>query len=170
MAPPAATESQPIPGGGLLHPVPIVAIALLVLNDHWLKGMFPGWWTGKLSDFAGMIFFPLMLQAGWEVIIGRFTSQWGPSRRVLWGCVLATAFVFGGIQMIDVMAESYRWGLGFLQWPFRLVWGWISANAWTSMSPVAVTQDPTDLVAVPFVLVALMAGWSRSMKAVESET
>jgi hypothetical protein len=37
----------------------------LVLNDHWLKGadLVPGWLTGKLSDFAGLIVAPLTLSA-----------------------------------------------------------------------------------------------------------
>ena len=30
------------------------AVALLALNDHILKEQFPSWWTGKLSDVAGV--------------------------------------------------------------------------------------------------------------------
>ncbi len=37
-------------------------MALLGLNDHVLKGIFPGMITGKLSDFAGLVFFPLVLE------------------------------------------------------------------------------------------------------------
>ena len=38
-------------------------LALLVLNDSWLKasGELPGWITGKLSDFAGLIVAPVAL-------------------------------------------------------------------------------------------------------------
>lgn len=32
-----------------------VAVATLVLNDHLLKQTWPGWFTGKLSDFAGLV-------------------------------------------------------------------------------------------------------------------
>lgn len=32
-----------------------VAVAVLALNDHLLKGAWPGWLTGKLSDFAGVV-------------------------------------------------------------------------------------------------------------------
>jgi hypothetical protein len=32
----------------------LIALALLLLNDFWLKSQFPGYVTGKLSDFAGI--------------------------------------------------------------------------------------------------------------------
>jgi hypothetical protein len=47
----------------LLHPAFIGAVVVLALNDHVFKGRFPGWWTGKLSDFAGV--FIVALFAGW---------------------------------------------------------------------------------------------------------
>jgi len=33
----------------------LAAVALLALNDHLLKGVGPGWLTGKLSDFTGLV-------------------------------------------------------------------------------------------------------------------
>ena len=52
----------------LLHPLPLAAIALTALNDHLLKGSgaLPGWLTGKLSDFAGLFFFPIAVVAAWR--------------------------------------------------------------------------------------------------------
>jgi hypothetical protein len=49
----------------LLHPLPLAAILVTALNDHLLKGsgLLPGWLTGKLSDFAGLFFFPLLVAA-----------------------------------------------------------------------------------------------------------
>ena len=41
-----------------MHPVALAAIAVLVVNDHVLKSAYPGWLTGKLSDIAGLVFFP----------------------------------------------------------------------------------------------------------------
>lgn len=32
-----------------------VAVVALALNDHVFKGAWPGWLTGKLSDFAGLV-------------------------------------------------------------------------------------------------------------------
>jgi hypothetical protein len=44
---------------------PCVALLVLVLNDHLLKGagLLPGPLTGKLSDLAGLFFFPILLGA-----------------------------------------------------------------------------------------------------------
>ena len=41
-------------------PRTVGAILVLLINDHLLKGAAPGWVTGKLSDFAGLVFFPLL--------------------------------------------------------------------------------------------------------------
>lgn len=51
-------------GDSLLHPVVLVAVVVLVLNDHWWKGVGPALVTGRLSDVAGLLFFPLLLQDG----------------------------------------------------------------------------------------------------------
>jgi hypothetical protein len=36
------------------HPAFGAAVVVLALNDHVLKSRYPGWWTGKLSDVAGL--------------------------------------------------------------------------------------------------------------------
>jgi hypothetical protein len=56
---PRADRMVPLPqaAGALLHPVTLLAIAALLLNDHIFKHTWPGtWWTGKLSDIAWMVF------------------------------------------------------------------------------------------------------------------
>lgn len=46
----------------LRHPVIFLSLALLILNDHVLKGsIVSGFLTGKLSDFAGLFFFPFFV-------------------------------------------------------------------------------------------------------------
>src|SRR3972149_6580371 len=42
-------------------PASLGAVALLLLNDHFLKQAYPSILTGKLSDFAGLFFFPFLL-------------------------------------------------------------------------------------------------------------
>jgi len=37
------------------------SVAVLVVNDHVLKERFGGWWTGKLSDIAGLLVVALLL-------------------------------------------------------------------------------------------------------------
>ena len=38
----------------MLHPSFIISLLLLAINDHYLKYEYPGWFTGKLSDFVGI--------------------------------------------------------------------------------------------------------------------
>jgi len=58
----------------ILHPWTICAIVVLLINDQYLKYVYPSWFTGKLSDFAGLIFFPILLDPliksrKWSVVL-----------------------------------------------------------------------------------------------------
>jgi len=151
------------PADGLVHPIPLLAVALLVVNDHVLKGSAaPGWLTGKLSDGAGMVFFPLFLQAAGEWLVARTGRPWGPSRRALVGSAVATAVVFSLVQVWPPATAAYQWGLGLLQWPPRQALALVGGRGWIDLAPVAVTPDPTDLITVPFVVVAVAVGWRRA--------
>src|SRR5690242_17575868 len=54
LRPPSLCPSRPFPGSAMLHPLVLGAVAVLILNDHLLKARWPSWWTGKLSDVAGL--------------------------------------------------------------------------------------------------------------------
>ncbi len=155
-----AGAEGPSRADGLMHPVPIAAIALLVLNDHWLKYAYPGVLTGKLSDVAGMIFFPLLLQALVELVDRR--SPFRPRRSVLLGSAMATAGVFAATNLSATAADAYRTGLGAVQWPFRAVLAGLSGESIPELARVHLTQDPTDVWTTPFVLVAVVVGWNRA--------
>lgn len=132
----------------LAHPVSLAAIGLLLLNDHILKEIWPGAVTGKLSDFAGLVFFPLLMVAAVEMITGR------PSRTMLSAiAVVATGIGFVLIQTWDPAADLYRNTLGYLQWPFRYL-----LDNTAVPSSVDHTADPTDLLALP----ALLVTWKLS--------
>jgi hypothetical protein len=52
----------------LTHPVSIAAVALLLLNDHWLRHQHPSWLTGAgrfrlagLAPFISALFFALIV-------------------------------------------------------------------------------------------------------------
>ncbi|GLX02227.1 hypothetical protein [Microtetraspora sp. NBRC 16547] len=45
----------------LAHPTTTLAVAVLLLNDHLLKELWPGPVTGKLSDFAGLVAAPPLM-------------------------------------------------------------------------------------------------------------
>ena len=48
----------------LAHPVFLVSLVMLFLNDFILKTVFHNYLTGKLSDFAGLLAFPFF----WSVL------------------------------------------------------------------------------------------------------
>jgi hypothetical protein len=126
-----------VPGWALVHPVSLLALGVLLLNDHVLKRTHPGWVTGKLSDVAGMIFFPLLLLSMVEWL--RWLTGRPPRapRAAVWGCAALTGAVFASIQLWEPAGEAWAWGLGGLQAPLRGAW-----------RPVPHTADPTDLVAL----------------------
>ena len=145
---------RPVPADGLLHPAVLAAIGLLLLNDHILKSASPGVITGKLSDVAGLLFFPLLMQGSWEVLASR-SGRHLASRRVL---VLSTAFsglAFSAVKLWEPAHLVYAYGLGLLQSP-------LSVFGSTGVPRVQLTADPTDLIALPALLVPLALGWRRA--------
>ncbi len=122
-----------------LRPAPLLAVALLAVNDHWLKGagLLPPWLTGKISDFAGLFFFPLFLSA----LVGLLTRR-GPNPRRLAVCAGITALLFTVLQL------SGLFGTVYLQ-VHRAI-----APFWNFQ----VTPDPTDLLALPMCALAIWYG------------
>lgn len=45
----------------LAHPITLLAILILLVNDHLLRVFQPSWLTGKLGDAAWLFFAPLLL-------------------------------------------------------------------------------------------------------------
>lgn len=140
----------------LVHPISIAAIALLVINDHVLKGAAPGALTGKLSDLAGMMFFPLFLAAGLE-LAGVRRAQ------LVVGCALATGVVFAATNTIGPAADAYRYGLAALQWPFHALFAALRGHALPGFAPVALTMDPTDLIVLPALAVPVWLARHRAI-------
>ena len=138
------------PGGALPHPVALLSIALLIVNDHFLKPTYANWITGKLSDFAGLVFFPLLLVSAWELVRNR-----GPSRTALNVACVVTAIVFTLAKTTAVGSLAFQWGLGLAQWPFRVIAG-------HSLAPVAHVMDATDLIALPSIALAWWIGAART--------
>lgn len=147
------------PGDGLLHPVPLAAVAILVLNDHVLKERWAGLVTGKLSDVAGLVFFPLLLDA----LAARlpWARALPPLRRVA-ACALATAVVFAAVKTWAPATRAYEIGLGLLQWPIRAAFAVLRGDAPGPPLRAALVRDPTDLVALPFVAVSVLLEQRRA--------
>jgi len=133
-----------LPAGEFLAPLPLLAVMLLLVNDWWLKGagVIPGVVTGKLSDAAGLLFFPLLLTSlGDTIALG--ASRLGAAidfslrRWKLFAACLATALVFSAINLFPAAATFFEELMP------------IDAN---------VVRDPTDLLALPAVVMAYWLG------------
>lgn len=87
----------------------LLAVFGLLLNDHLLKySALPPAITGKISDFAGVYFFPLLLADLTVVLSGGHTNK--SSRLVVATCSLVTAAIMlmlklsGGARQVYVAA------------------------------------------------------------------
>jgi len=151
----------------LLHPVPLAALALLLVNDHVLKASHPGWLSGKLSDVAGLVLLPFVLLAAWDLLrLARpQLPAAGPRAALL--CVICVMVAFTAIKVVPLGSELYQVGLGGVQWPFRAVAALGAAEPLPGLAPVQLTRDLSDLLVLPAALVVLVVrpwrgGWSLS--------
>lgn len=144
------TTAKPgLPIHELLAPLPVIAIALLVVNDRLLKGTGPEWLTGKLSDVTGVFVFPLAATALVD-LVGYGLSKLGLNtdftlRR--WKLVVAMAFtaiVFASIKLSPAIAAQVE-------------------RLWAAVIPGAeIYPDPTDVIC----LVMLAATWWHGRRAI----
>ena len=111
----------------LASPVTVGALALLVLNDHLLKQAWPGPVTGKLSDLAGLVVAPFLVAL--PLVVLRV-------RRPVPVAIVVTAVLFTLVKATDAGSDVASAAL--------------SAVAGLSL----VRRDPTDLLALPALLVA----------------
>ncbi|WP_437898137.1 hypothetical protein [Sorangium sp. So ce124] len=122
----------------LRHPLFLGALALLVVNDHLLKGagLLPGALTGKLSDLAGLVVAPVLAAA----LVDARTSR---------GRALAFAAVAAPFAAIKLSAAAAQLLVGLVG---------LAGIRWR------IWQDPTDLAA----LVVLVPAWRLSARAASS--
>jgi hypothetical protein len=152
---------NPAPGGTLLHPAFLLALFVLLLNDHVLKRVCPGVLTGKLSDFAGVLLLPIFLHAVLELGSGRVLRKPLDTRSgdsMLVGCVVVSLFAFALPEVWKPAELAYRYGLGALRWPFQALFAFASGDAQHGLRPVRATADVTDLLALPMGFVAIRIG------------
>jgi hypothetical protein len=153
--------NQCVPGDVLLHPVVLASIVVLMVNDHVLKAAVPGVLTGKLSDLGGVLFFPLLLVAGWELALAGLGRWRAPSSRSLFAAVAVTALAFACVKTTAIGSVAFAWGLGSLQWLVRSAWSSVLVAPQPRLQPVVVIQDPSDLVALVALVAAAGIGLAR---------
>lgn len=111
------------PLDALRHPLWWMSLAMLLCNDFWWKqaSWMPNVLSGKISDFSGMLVFPLFL----ALLLGL------SSRRSWFAVHALTAVLFAAIKLVPVMSYAVvslfaKLGLSWQIW-----------------------HDPTDLLALP---------------------
>jgi hypothetical protein len=150
------------PGDALIHPFSIAALALLLVNDHVLKSAAPGFVTGKLSDFAGLAFFPLLLLSAWEILLVSVGRWRAPSTRALQIAVGATAVGFISVKTLPAAAAVFAYLLSVSQWMLALPVHALAGESLGAATAVAVVVDASDLFALPALLVAVWVASSRT--------
>lgn len=127
----------------LVHPLTILALVLLLVNDHVLRRVWPSALTGKLGDFAWLFFIPLAFAACLALFAprrGRLNRAIPPFAYISVALIFALAKTLPAAHALVVSAASRLFG-------FEV--GWL--------------RDPTDLVAL-----ASLAGsavlWAKTPK------
>ena len=142
------TERDRGPADLLLHPIVLAALAVWLVNDQWAKFAYPSAATGKLSDIAGLIVFPLIPVAALALWRQR-TGGAPPGMAWALGWLLATALAMASIKLLPPAAWLYRQGLAVLQYPLLV----IVRGELPALRPVRLTMDATDLWTLPALLV-----------------
>lgn len=135
----------------LLHPALVVALGVWALNDHVLKAAFHAEWTGKLSDVASLVAFPLLAAGAMALLRGRELGRHEWPAVLAWS--LATGLVMATINTLPSAAWAYRHGLGLALW--------LAHGADGAVRPVRLWMDPTDLFTLPALLVPIAIAWRR---------
>ena len=139
-------------GDYFLRPWTIAAVGLLLINDHVLKGRAPGVITGKLSDAAGLIVFPMLLTLTAE---SAGPGRWKRLRIAAWSA-LGTGIVFGCIKLVPGAADVYGTALGLVRWMLFSPGHLVSGAPLGRPRAVITTHDLSDLMMLPAVAVSYM--------------
>jgi hypothetical protein len=127
-----------------LHPVACISLAVLVVNDHWLKSACPGLVTGKLSDCAGLVLLPIGLASLTEIlrrICGR-PLIWRYDA-LIWVALSVLGFAF--VKTSSAGNDAYAWVLGGIRWPLQAL---SHDSRALQIRPIIVSRDPADLLAL----------------------
>jgi hypothetical protein len=132
-----------LPPSLLVHPVPLGAVALMVVNDRFLKAAYHNDLTGKLSDIAICLFLPLLCA---EVLI--LTRRVPPTTALRCGAG-AAALTFTALEVCPPVA-------GLACSLLTIIQQWLGIAG-----PFVMTPDCTDLLALGMIPTAMLWGLRR---------
>jgi len=128
-------------------------LILWIVNDHVLKELYGNIWTGKLSDIAGLVVFPLFLFALYEVFV-----ETARPRQALSICIAAAGLFFIGLNSVESFSNAVCYLIGGLQWPFKALVGLTRGTGIPPFIPTTATPDVTDLYTLPALGLAWRVG------------
>jgi len=145
LAGPDSTARPGFPAAELLAPLPLACIVLLVVNDWVLKPAVGGVVTGKLSDVAGLAVVPLVATAALDVALialARLGLRVDFSLRP-WKLHAALVIAFLGFTAVKLSPAAAAV---------------VAATLSVVTGGSTIVPDPTDLIALPALLVAYWHG------------
>lgn len=128
----------------LVDPLALGAVLLMVVNDRWLKPVLHDALTGKLSDLALCAFLPAFFAE-----LALLAAPRTRPRAALVGGALAAAALFAGLELVPPLADGACAALAIVGPRLGLD------------GPFVMTRDPTDLWALPVILLAVLHGERR---------
>jgi hypothetical protein len=144
------------PGDLLLEPAILVTLAVLVLNDHVLKGPGPAPVTGILSGMAGLVLMPAVLVAGME-LLAWLRGRWlAPRMPPMLAASAAVGTAYAMVELVPAATELYRWTWAWLQWPGAAVLALLGGHPLPAITPVRAVADPFDLLALPCLAIPIL--------------
>lgn len=163
------------PASLLTHPVVIISVAAVVINDHWAKAAWSNHLTGKVSDAAGSLVLAALLAVGFVVIRRRWPgSRSTPATITTAVAAVAATSVVVGVALAKTSAAGAHvaaWILGFARWPIDVAGALVRGNPVALPSTVSVVVDATDVLAglIAFVLVGVVATNARTVEVAEPD-
>ena len=146
-------------GDLLLLPASYCGLALLIVNDHYLKHHLHNAVSGKLSDIAGLVFFPLLVATIAET--AKYTLRirpWCMSVREFDVIVIAVGILFLLMKTWQPVGGLYAWLDAAMQWPvLALKAGLTGGNPWI-WPKTEIAMDLSDLIALPALVIPWWSG------------
>lgn len=144
------------PGDVLVGVLPLLAVAVLLINDHWWKGRGPDLLTGKVSDAVGLFVFPIMVLSVIEVVrkIGGRPWESGVSAAAIASLVTFVGFVL--VKTVPPVSHTYAAIIGYLRWPAYAARNAMDGSEIPPPNPIEVTLDVTDLWMLVFVIFSFL--------------